>query len=171
MEREKTIDVLNTLITTNNNRIKAYEFASKEIDEQELKTFFVQYTATSQKCKQELLTEVNKLGGKIAEIPTNSEELFDMWIDVIKVAITANDRKAILKSCEYGEDIVVNTYFKALRNNMNNITAEQQIMINAQHDLIKADYNKMKSMRDKLAYTQIKYDISLAQSTVKHSWF
>jgi hypothetical protein len=38
--------------------------------------------------------------------------------------------KVILKSFEYGEEITVETY-KALRNNMKDITAEQQIMINA----------------------------------------
>jgi hypothetical protein len=56
-----------------------------------------------------------------------------------------------LKSFEYGEEITVETYYKALRNNMKDITAEQQIMINAQHTLIKEDYNNIKFMRDALA--------------------
>ena len=171
MQNEKSIDVLNKLVQINNDRIEGYETASKETEEADLKTFFAELTQTSQKCKQELIAEVNKLGGKITEGVTKSEEFFFMWIDVIKVALAGNDRKAILKSCEYGEDIAVCTYFRALRNDMNNITAEQQITINAQHDLIKADYNKLKSMRDALAYTQIKYDIPLTQSTIKHSWF
>ncbi len=171
MEKQKTIELLNRLVTINNDRIKGYETASKETDEQDLKILFAQFTATSQNCKKELLAEVKKLGGIITEDTIPSGELFYVWIDVVKAALSSKDRKVILKSCEYGEDIAVETYFKALRNNMINITAEQQIMINAQHDLIKADYNKMKSMRDALAYKQIKYDIPLTQSTVKHSWF
>ena len=170
MHKEKTIEVLNTLITINNDRMKGYQTASQETDEQDLKTLFAQFIATSQNCIQELLMEVNKLGGQIAEDATKSEEFFCMWIDVIKVALAGNDRKAILKSCEYGEDIAVCTYFRALRNDMNSITAEQQIMINAQHDLLLTDYNKIKSMRDALAYTQIKYDIPLTQPTIEHSW-
>ncbi|WP_180957990.1 hypothetical protein [Psychroflexus sp. MES1-P1E] len=38
----------------------------------------------------------------------------------------------------------------ALRNNMKDITAEQQIMINAQHAFKKEDYNNIKAMRNAL---------------------
>jgi uncharacterized protein (TIGR02284 family) len=51
MDNEKTIDVLNTLITINNDRIEGYETAAKETEEHELKTVFAQFSATSQKCK------------------------------------------------------------------------------------------------------------------------
>ena len=149
MENEKTIAVLNTLITINNDRIEGYETASKETEEQELKTLFAQFIATSQKCKQELVTEVTKLGGKPEEGTMTSGKFFRVWMDV-KAAITGKDRKAILNSCEYGEDVAVDTYNKALRNNLSDITAEQQTMLNAQHALIKADHDKVKSMRDSL---------------------
>ncbi len=149
MEKEKTIEVLNTLITINNDRIEGYETASKETEEQELKTLFAQFIATSQKCKQELVTEVTKLGGKPEEGTMTSGKFFRVWMDV-KAAITGKDRKAILNSCEYGEDVAVDTYNKALRNNLSDITAEQQTMLNAQHALIKADHDKVKSMRDAL---------------------
>ena len=35
MKEEKTIEVLNTLITINNDRIEGYETAAKETDEQD----------------------------------------------------------------------------------------------------------------------------------------
>jgi uncharacterized protein (TIGR02284 family) len=152
MEKEKTIEILNTLITINNDRIKGYETASKETQEQDLKNLFVQFTATSQKCKEELITEVKKLGGDLSEGKIISGKFLCLWMDLIKAALLCTDRKVILKSCEYVEEITVDTYFKALRNNMKDITAEQQIMINGQHILIKDDYNNIKSMRDALAY-------------------
>jgi hypothetical protein len=74
--------------------------------------------------------------------------------------------KVILKSFEYGEEITVETYYRLLRNNMKDITAEQQIMINAQHTLIKEDYNNIKFMRDALAYKQVKN--TMIKSTIKH---
>ena len=46
MENEKTIAVLNTLITINNDRIEGYETASKETEEQDLKALFAHFTAT-----------------------------------------------------------------------------------------------------------------------------
>lgn len=67
MENEKPIEVLNALITINNDRIEGYETASKETDEQDLKTLFAHFILTSQKCKQELVSQVYALGGEPSE--------------------------------------------------------------------------------------------------------
>ena len=149
MEKERTIEELNSLITINNDRIQGYETASKETEEQDLKTLFSSFIETSEKCKKELVSEVNKLGGEPAEGTLTTGKFFRVWMDV-KAALTNKDRKAILDSCEYGEDVAVGTYDKALRNNMEYITAEQQTMLNAQYALIKADHDKVKAMRDAL---------------------
>lgn len=147
MENEKTIAVLNTLITINNDRIEGYETASKETEEQDLKTLFSHFTATSQKCKQELTNEVSMLGGTAAEGTLTIGKFFRVWMDV-KAALTGKDRKAILNSCEYGEDQAKDTYEKALENDIENLSTEQQSMIKAQHSLLGADHDKVKSMRD-----------------------
>ncbi len=152
METQKKIEVLNTLITINNDRIEGYDTASKETEEQDLKTLFAQLSSTSQKCNRELNEEVNKLGGTPAEGTLTSGKFFRTWMDV-KAAITGKDRKAILESCEYGEDVARNTYQNALENDLENLNPEQQTMINAQHSLLKADHDKVKSMRDALATT------------------
>ena len=147
MKNEKTVAVLNTLITINNDRIEGYETASKETEEQDLKTLFAQFSATSQKCKQELDAEVKKLGGEPAEGTKTSGKFFRVWMDV-KAALTGKDRKAILNSCEYGEDQAKDTYERALENDIENLSLEQQTMIKAQHTLLRADHDKVKSMRD-----------------------
>lgn len=147
MENEKTIEVLNTLITINNDRIEGYDTAAKETDEQDLKTLFAQFSSTSLKCNTELKYEVTKLGGTPAEGTMASGKFFRVWMDV-KAALTGKDRKAILNSCEYGEDIAKNTYEKALKNDAENLSAEQQAMIKAQHLLLVADHDQVKSMRD-----------------------
>lgn len=149
MEKEKTIDVLNTLIEINNDRIEGYDTASEETEDQDLKTLFVQLSQTSQICKLELVNEVVKLGGKPIEGTKTTGKIFRVWMDV-KAALTGKDRKSILSSCEFGEDTAVDTYNKALINNLENITAEQQRMLVAQHALIKADHDKVKMMRDAL---------------------
>ncbi len=150
MEKEKTIDVLNTLITINNDRIEGYETAAKETEEQDLKTLFAQFASTSQKCKLELKNEVSKLDGTPAEGTKTSGKFFRVWMDV-KAALTGKDREAILNSCEYGEDVAKGTYKKALENDSENLSTEQQTMIKAQHTLIAADHDKVKMMRDALA--------------------
>lgn len=149
MENEKTIEVLNTLITINNDRIEGYETAAKETEEQDLKALFAKFSATSSKCKTELKTEVLKLGGTPDEGTMVSGKFFRVWMDV-KAALTGKDRKAILNSCEYGEDVAKGTYEKALKNDAEHLTDGQQSMIKAQHTLLAADHDKVKSMRDAL---------------------
>ena len=149
MEKDKTIEVLNTLITINNDRIEGYDTASKETEEQDLKTMCAHLSSTSQKCNQELSAEVTKLGGTPAEGTKTTGKFFRVWMDV-KAALTGKDRKTILNSCEFGEDMAKGTYAKVLKDDLENLSAEQQIMIKAQHTLLVGDHNVVKAMRDSL---------------------
>lgn len=147
MNKEKSIDALNMLIEINNDRIKGYETAINETEEVDLKNIFSMFLKTSQNCKLELVTEVNKLGGTPIEGTKTSGKFFRVWMDV-KAALTGKNRTEILSSCEYGESAAVDTYNKVLKNDVDMITSEQQVIINAQLLLLKIDYEKVKSMRD-----------------------
>lgn len=149
MKKEKTIDVLNSLITINNDRIEGYETASDETEELDLKTLFAELRSTSQKCKQELVREVRSLGGEESEGTKASGKFFRAWMDV-KAALTGKDRKAILNSCEYGEDKALETYDDALENDSEHLSAEQQALVKAQKSLLKADHDNVKALRDAL---------------------
>jgi len=150
MDRENAIEVFNTLITINNDRIEGYETASKETEEQDLKSLFARFISTSQKCKQELVNEVNALGGEVAEGTMISGKFFRVWMDV-KAALTGKDRKAILDSCAYGEDEAQDTYENVLKNDFEHLSAFQQTLIYAQKSLLKADLKHVKVLRDALA--------------------
>ena len=149
MENEKTIDVLNTLIQINNDRIEGYETASKETEEQDLKSFFGELTQTSLKCNNELSHEVTKLGGTPTDSTKTTGKFFRVYMDV-KAALTGKDRKAILNSCEYGEDVALETYEKVLSDDAEDLTAELKGIIKTQHTLLKADHDKVKFMKDAL---------------------
>ncbi|SHN00455.1 ferritin-like domain-containing protein [Flavobacterium xinjiangense] len=149
MDTEKSIAILNSLIQINNDRIEGYETASKEADETDLKTLFSHFTETSLKCKADLVAEVKRLGGKPTEGTTTSGKLFRVWMD-IKSAITGSDRKTIVNSCEYGEDVAVQTYNEALSHS-EDLTPEQLMMIKEQHSAIKANHDKIKNLRDLMA--------------------
>jgi len=148
-QTQTAIEVLNSLVIINNDRIAGYETASSETDEQDLKTMFAQFITTSKKNKKELVVEVTKLGGEIAEGTLLSGKFYRAWMEV-KVALSSKDRKAILDSCEFGEDVAVDAYTEALADNMDDITAEQQTMLIDQQLLIKADHDKVKALRDAL---------------------
>ncbi len=149
MDKDKSIKVLNSLVTINNDRIEGYETAAEATDEYDLKSMFAKFSATSQKCKQELETEVRKLGGKPTEGTKTTGKFFRAWMDV-KAALTGKDRKAILNSCVTGEDEAVDAYQKALKNDLDDITTEQQRMISEQHARIKSDRNHVKGLADAL---------------------
>ncbi len=147
MENEKSIDVLNKLIVINNDRIEGYETAMKETDESDLQSMFNQFLATSRKCKQELVSEVSRLGGDVEEGTKTSGKFFRAWMDV-KAALTARDRKNILGSCEFGEDNAVGTYDSVIKNDLSDLNTQQQTMVRNQYNLIKADHDKVRTMRD-----------------------
>ncbi len=150
MEKEKTIDALNKLVEINNDRIEGYEKASENTEEKDLKDLFSEFRRTSQKCLSELKSEITKLGVKATEETTISGEFFRAWMDV-KSALAGKDRKAILNSCEYGEEQADETYQTVLDDESEHLNPQQQSMIKAQHKLLKADQSTVKSMQNTLA--------------------
>lgn len=149
MKKEETIEVLNTLITINNDRIEGYENAKKLTYELDLKAMFSQFISTSKKCNKELIKEVNTLSGEIADGTKTSGKFFRVWMDV-KTALTDNDRKAILNSCEYGEEKARETYDKVLENDFDYLNAKQHFMVNTQMSLLKVDNEHLKLLRHAL---------------------
>lgn len=149
MNQEKAIDVLNSLIIINNDRIEGYETASKETKDSELKTLFSKLTATSQRCKAQLISEVLRMGGTPDEGTRVTGKFFRVWMDV-KSALTGHDREAILNSCEYGEGVASDTYKDTLTDKLGDLTTEQQTMLHAQYALLRADYNTVKNLKSVL---------------------
>jgi len=143
---KKTIDVLNELVEINNDRIAGYETATKETDDPGLKTLFSKLSETSKKCREELVSEVKKLGGTSKEGTATSGKIFRVWMDV-KAALTKKDRKAILSSCETGEDVAVKAYEDAL-NKKEEIGPWHRELLVKQRDLIKTEHDKIKGLRD-----------------------
>ena len=149
MENKKAIDALNSLVEINNDRIDGYETATRETNEPDLKVLFTKLAETSQDCRIELEREVELLGGTPAKGTKVSGKFFRAWMDV-KAAITGKDRKAILESCEYGEDHAVKAYESVLEDDRENLTAEQIALVEGQFDLIKADHDAVRALRDSL---------------------
>lgn len=145
MRNEKTIDVLNSLITINNDRIEGYKTASEETEENDLKSLFARCISTSEKCKRELVEEVNKLGGEVTEGTMVSGKFFRVWMDV-KAALTGKNRKAILNSCKFGEEQAKQAYKTVFVDDLEYLNPEYQDMIKEQKKLLKADRKHIKAL-------------------------
>lgn len=147
METTKTIDVLNKLIQINNDRIEGYKTASSETEHTDLKTFFAELVDTSAKNNFDLRAEVLRLGGKPTDETFTSGKFFRMWMEV-KAALTGNDRKYILDSCEAGEDVAKKTYSDTLASETDHLSTDQRAMLMEQHRKLLADHDKVKAMRN-----------------------
>lgn len=144
--KQEIIDSLNNLIQINNDRIQGYLTASQETDQGDLKGVFSEMMKTSQDCRRELVQEVTKLGGTPIEGTTVSGKIYRAWMD-IKSALTSKDRKAILNSCEFGEDTALKTYEGEIEGNSLDGT-EYLLIVKDQYSKIKSGHDKIKQLRD-----------------------
>lgn len=142
---KETVDQLNDLIRINNDRIEGYERATEDTEDAQLKTMFQGMAQESRKFKNELLTEVIKLEGKPEEGTTTSGKVFRTWMD-FKSAVAGKDRKAILSSCEYGEDAAKETYEKVIQSDK--LTEPYKGIVTRQLASLKQSHDKVKMMRE-----------------------
>ena len=145
MKNEKSIGLLNSLIVINSDRIEEYLLDAKETDESALKILFYQFQQTSQKCKTELIFEVERLGGIAAQNSKINDNFFKVWMNVITI-LTGKNRNSILNSCKYNDDIVVNSYTETIEKHRRDITHDPKMMLKCQHSLIKAENNKVREL-------------------------
>lgn len=146
MENTKKIEVLNSLIVINNDRIEGYKTAEAEAKETDLKMLFSDLMETSVQNRKQLVEEVNRLGGTADEGTRITGKFFRVWMDV-KAAFTGNDRKTILDSCQYGEDVILETYQEAMVKEHFEIDSNEENMLSKQLELLKSDHRKIDHCR------------------------
>jgi len=143
---EKVITVLNGLVEINNDRVDGYETAAKETDDVALKSLFGDFASDSRQFQQELTREVLALGGEPEKGTTTSGKFYRAWMD-IKAAITAKNRKMIVGSCEFGEDVALETYNAAIKSDAD-LTPEHRRIIEMQREKIQTAHDRIKELRD-----------------------
>jgi uncharacterized protein (TIGR02284 family) len=143
---EKIVDALNNLVQINNDRIEGYERAAKETEDTDLKSLFNSMASKSHMMKSQLSSEVIKRSGKPTETTTTSGKAFRVWMD-FKAALTGKNRKAILNSCEFGEDTAQDTYEEVLKESPE-LPNEIVQLISSQKSQLLEDHDRVKSLRD-----------------------
>ncbi|MBZ9650924.1 ferritin-like domain-containing protein [Psychroflexus montanilacus] len=146
MENKNTIEVLNRLVTINNDRIEGYKKAAEETKDTEFETLFSRFISNSQNAKRDLVVEVKKLGGEEAEGTKASGKFFRAWMDV-KSALTGKDREAILGSCEHGENQALDAYNDVLNNDINHLSDQQHSIVSGQKQLLMSDRDDIVTLK------------------------
>jgi uncharacterized protein (TIGR02284 family) len=144
---KETIEVLNDLVTINNDRIVGYERALEETKpaDTDLKALFTSMIDESRKIRIDLAGEVQALGGEFEAGTTVSGKLYRAWMDV-KAVFTGHDRHAVLSNCERGEDAAQDAYKDALSEN--HVPNYIRTMLEAQKSILMASHNRIKALRD-----------------------
>ncbi|MEP7376322.1 MAG: PA2169 family four-helix-bundle protein [Chitinophagaceae bacterium] len=145
---EKTAEVLNDLVRINNDRIAGYDRAAKETDanDVDLQAIFRQMSAESRSYVNDLSKYVATSGKKVETDTTVAGKIYRAWMDV-KATFSGKDRKAILSSCEYGEDAAQKAYDTALSSDAELSTEIRQLIMD-QKTSLKRSHDRIKKMRD-----------------------
>ena len=146
---EKTSEVLNDLITINNDRIAGYNRAEKETDDKDadLQSLFRQMSAESRSYVTDLSKYVAASGDEPSDKTMLSGKIYRAWMDV-KATFSGKDRKAILASCEFGEDAAQKAYDAALSSDAELPTEVRQLIMD-QKTSLKKSHDRIKALRDR----------------------
>lgn len=145
---KKTAEVLNDLIRINNDRMAGYEKAISELQvvDVDLKALFSSLIEQSQMLKGELQQHISAWEDRADEETTASGKIYRVWMDV-KQVFAFDDRKAVLESCEYGEDAAQKAYREAEQET--DISTAAKALISNQKTQLRASHDQIKQLRDR----------------------
>ncbi|MEO7983098.1 MAG: PA2169 family four-helix-bundle protein, partial [Bacteroidota bacterium] len=144
---EKTAEILNDLIEINHDRVNGYTKAAKETaaEDADLRSLFMEMADDSRLYAVELKKFVQRTGEAPAEGTTVRGKIYRVWMD-IKAAVSGQSRKAILASCEFGEDAAQKAYNAALEEE--ELSPRIREVITDQQSELKRAHDRIKRMRD-----------------------
>ncbi|HWK59422.1 MAG TPA: PA2169 family four-helix-bundle protein [Parapedobacter sp.] len=145
---KKTAEVLNDLIKINNDRIAGYEkaIAALPAADVDLKALFSGLIEQSQMLKDELQQHISAWEDRVDDQTTASGKIYRAWMDV-KQTFAIDDRKAILESCEFGEDAAQKAYREAEEEE--EISTAAKALISSQKTQLRASHDQIKQLRDR----------------------
>lgn len=149
---QETADFLNELIEINNDRIEGYGKAISLISTEgnySLQDIFEKYRDQSIQFKNELTPLVLREGELPTEETRTSGKLFRAWME-IKSAVAPYTVKAILESCERGEDEFKKVYNDAIDKH-DIIPSSILTVVQSQARLQLEAHNHIKNLRNNIS--------------------
>ncbi|WP_343565807.1 PA2169 family four-helix-bundle protein [Sphingobacterium sp.] len=142
--------LINDLIQINNDRIAGYKKAieiAERLHIDNLNNVFVEYMSQSQVFIEELKPYLEQQAKAATDGTMISGKLFRIWMD-IRSAISGNDEKSLLSSCEQGEDAFKRTYKDVVDNQDWEITHDLLLLIEKQLAIQLEAHEYIKTLRD-----------------------
>src|SRR3954470_20203452 len=143
---EKKAKALSELVIINNDRYEGYNKAAEQTSDADLKSLFTKFSSQSKNFSSEL----RKFIPFTEETPKRDEttvsgKFYRAWMDV-KSALTSKDRKAVLSSCEFGEDVAKKTYDDVL-DNPEDVPSDVLSLIKRQRSELQQGHDTIKALR------------------------
>lgn len=147
--KEQIIEHVNNIIQTNLDRREGYDKAIQQTEDPQLKDLFQDCRNQSDEYISELRQIVNQHGGEPVNDTSTAGDLYRAWMDV-KSALSMNNTKAVLQSCERGEDVALSAYRKATDPEESAAVTNGEVLgsLNKQKDGILTMHNRVKALRD-----------------------
>lgn len=143
-DNNEIISTLNDLIEVSKDGEEGFRSSAENVDDPQLKTFFLRRSKEVATSVQELQELVRSLGGKPADSSSLSGTLHRRWID-LKTALTSNDTVAVLNETERGEDVALATYRKASEKEL---PPHIRFVVVRQLEGAKRNHDEVKRLRD-----------------------
>ncbi|MFO7444949.1 MAG: PA2169 family four-helix-bundle protein [Ignavibacteriaceae bacterium] len=141
INKEKIFSTLNELIETLQNAENGFKTAADNVKENDLKSLLVQYAVQRTEYINELQGLITELGGSPAK---SGDVIHKGWMELKTAAATGN-AQAILKVCETGENVAVQEFSKALKEDL---PSDIKCVVSGQFGGIKVVYDNVKRLRD-----------------------
>jgi uncharacterized protein (TIGR02284 family) len=144
MEDAKIASVLNDLVETSRDGATGFKTCAEGAKDSMLKAFFVTRTQKCEEAVRELNIEVLHHGGKPVEHGSATGALRRAWIN-IRTAVTSNDDLAVLEVCESAEDAALESYRKALEEEL---PAHVRTLVQKQYEGAKENHDRVRQLRN-----------------------
>lgn len=147
MDNNEVISILNSLIKTSKDGEEGFSISAENVTDPELKRIFTDRARRCAEGARELQERVQHLGGDPSDSGSASGALHRAWTDV-KSSITGRDEKAILNEVERGEDVAVESYERALKEDL---PPDIRALVERQYQGVKENHDRVKQLRDSYA--------------------
>ena len=138
-------ETLRDLIRINNDRVTGYSKAAAQAKDDDLQSLFSQLAQQSRQFANELRSYVIDNDKDVTDETTTAGKIYRAWMDV-KATFGGDNRKAILASCEFGEDAAQKAYKEALEDD--DLSPDVRATIQSQKAILREAHDKIKMMRD-----------------------
>jgi uncharacterized protein (TIGR02284 family) len=138
------VSVVHHLIERCKDGQKGYKHASEDIEDQDLKSLFRDFSVQRDTMITELQNELHKIGKTDSESSSIEGTIHRTWMD-LSSALLSKDRQQVLNECERGEDYAVAAYEKALKAEL---PGTLKTIVQKQYQQVKEAHDTIRDLRD-----------------------